>query len=446
MTGSELLAPPTTPLAAAASGAAHASGPQAQSDGWEALASLLSVTALKELVVLVGCLLLAWAIVRAARPADTPSDSIWFGYRSFDGVLFPALALLAALLARWALKQWVPIAVFRIAVPVLFSLLVIRIAVRVLRTAFPNSRTVRLVERTLSWFVWIGLVLWITGLLPLLLSEMEDVTWRMGGATVSLRSLVEGALNAIGVLLGALWLSSSIEARLLAGADKHGRDSLSIRKIASNGVRALLLLVGLLMALSAAGIPLGALGVLGGALGVGIGFGLQKLAANYVSGFVILAERSLRIGDMVKVDNFEGRITDIHTRYTVIRALGGREAIVPNELLITQRVENASLADPSLLLSTVVQVAYGTDLKALCPRLIEAVATVPRVLAEPAPAVQLSNFAADGLELTVLFWIRDPENGQGNVRSEVNLALLHTLNSMGVEIPFPQRVMRTLPA
>jgi small-conductance mechanosensitive channel len=279
-----------------------------------------------------------------------------------------------------------------------------------------------------------------------LLTEMEEVTWRMGGATVSLRNLVEGTLSAGAVLLGALWLSASIEARLLAGAEKHGRDSLSIRKIAANGVRALLLLVGLLMALSAAGIPLGALSVMGGALGVGIGFGLQKLAANYISGFVILAERSLRIGDMVKVDNFEGRITDIHTRYTVIRAMTGREAIVPNEMLITQRVENASLADPSLYLNTLVQVAYGTDVEALRPPLVQAVAGVPRVLADPAPAVQLSNFAADGLELTVGFWIRDPENGQGNVRSDVNLAILATLNRLGIEIPFPQRVMRTLPA
>jgi small-conductance mechanosensitive channel len=185
---------------------------------------------------------------------------------------------------------------------------------------------------------------------------------------------------------------------------------------------------------------------MGGALGVGIGFGLQKLAANYISGFVILAERSLRIGDMVKVDNFEGRITDIHTRYTVIRAMTGREAIVPNEMLITQRVENASLADPSLYLNTLVQVAYGTDVEALRPPLVQAVAGVPRVLADPAPAVQLSNFAADGLELTVGFWIRDPENGQGNVRSDVNLAILATLNRLGIEIPFPQRVMRTLPA
>jgi small-conductance mechanosensitive channel len=178
---------------------------------------------------------------------------------------------------------------------------------------------------------------------------------------------------------------------------------------------------------------------------VGIGLGLQKLAANYVSGFVILAERSMRIGDLVKVDGFEGRITDISTRYTVIRALNGREAIVPNEMMITQRVENSSLADPRVLLSTTVQVAYGTDLAFLLPHLVDTVTAVPRVVAQGAPAAMLSAFAADGLELTITFWIADPENGQGNVRSAVNLAILGALNAAGVEIPFPQRVVRALP-
>jgi small-conductance mechanosensitive channel len=184
--------------------------------------------------------------------------------------------------------------------------------------------------------------------------------------------------------------------------------------------------------------------VLVGALGVGIGFGLQKLAANYVSGFVILAERSLRIGDVIKVDNFEGRVTDIKTRYTVIRALNGRESVVPNEMLISQRVENSSLADPNVALTTVVQVAYGSDLDRLRPPLAAAVAGVPRVLSDPAPSVQLSAFAADGLELTIVFWIRDPDQGTGNVRSDVNLALLRTLGELGVQIPFPQRVLHGL--
>jgi len=197
-----------------------------------------------------------------------------------------------------------------------------------------------------------------------------------------------------------------------------------------------------MFALSAAGIDLTALGVLGGALGVGIGLGLQKLAANYVSGFVILAERSVRIGDMVRVDNFEGRVTDITTRYTLIRALNGREAIVPNEMMVTQRVENNTLADAKMALTTVVQVAYGTDLAAMMPRLAAAVAAVPRVLADPGPGVQLSAFAADGLELTVVFWIADADKGTGNVRSDVNLALLRLLDEAGVEIPYPQRVLR----
>jgi small-conductance mechanosensitive channel len=126
----------------------------------------------------------------------------------------------------------------------------------------------------------------------------------------------------------------------------------------------------------------------------------------------------------------------------VIRALNGREAIVPNEMMVTQRVENSSLADPQVALNTVVQVAYGTDLDALMPRLAAAVAAVPRVLADPGPGVQLSNFAADGLELTVVFWIADADKGTGNVRSDVNLAILRLLGEAGVEIPFPQRVLR----
>ncbi|WP_310732248.1 mechanosensitive ion channel domain-containing protein [Ideonella sp. A 288] len=400
------------------------------------LAALLRPTALAELGALALCLVGAYAVVRLLHRGET--GGVWFGDRGFDGVLFPLLALGFALAARWTLKSQLPLAVFKLAVPILASLAVIRVTVRVLHVAFPTSRIVRALERTVSWMVWIVLVLWLTDLLPLVLAEMEAIQWHIAGAQVSLRSLVEGALSAVVVLVLVLWLSATIEARLL----KADGVNLSVRKMAANATRALLLLVGLLLALSAAGIPLGALSVLGGAVGVGIGLGLQKLAANYVSGFVILAERSLRIGDVVKVDNFEGRITDITTRYTVIRAQNGRESIVPNELLITQRVENCSFADPKVAMTTTVQVSYGTDLSALMPRMVAAVGVVPRVLDDPAPSVQLSQFAADGLELTIVFWIADIENGQGNVRSDVNLAVLGLLNAQGVEIPFPQRVMR----
>ena len=421
------------------------------------LAALLHPSALVEIAVLLACLGLAWLITarlrlraqpppaqaEAASPNPPPpsATSVWFGERGFDGALFPVLALGLAVLARLALRQYLPVAVFHLVVPVLVSLCLIRVSVRVLHATFPKSALVRAAERTLSWGVWLVTVLWLSGLLTPLLAEMEAISWKIGGAPVSLRSLVEGAISTVVILLVVLWLSASLEARLLRADGLH----LSVRKIAANAMRAVLLLVGLLTALSAAGIPLGALGVLGGAVGVGIGLGLQKLASNYVSGFVILAERSLRIGDVVKVDNFEGRITDITTRYTVIRAANGRESIVPNELLITQRVENLSFADPQVALTSTVQVAYGTDLDGLTPLLVAAMAAVPRVTPAPAPSVQLSSFAADGLELTCVYWVADIENGQGNVKSDVNRAILRALTSAGAEIPFPQRVVRGLP-
>jgi small-conductance mechanosensitive channel len=404
------------------------------------LGSLARPGALAEAGVLALCMALAWALVRLVRGREVPEGSIWFGRHIVDGVLFPVVALVLAYGASVALAGVVKPAVFKLAIPILLSLVLIRLTVRVLSASFPHLSWMRAIERSISWFAWAAVALWVTGVLPMVLEAMDETRWKVGNVQISLRNMVEGALTAGLVLVIALWVSSAIEKQLLRGS---GSD-LSIRKMAANLVRALLLFVGLLVALSAVGIDLTALSVLGGAVGVGLGFGLQKIAANYVSGFVILAERSLRIGDMVKVEDFEGRIMDIRTRYTVIRSLGGRESIVPNEMLITQRVENASLADPRVLITTSVQVAYGTDVRTLQPLLEAVVRGVPRVLADPAPSVQLSGFAADGMDLAVNFWIRDPENGQGNVKSDVNLAVLELLNARGVQIPFPQRVLHTV--
>jgi small-conductance mechanosensitive channel len=186
---------------------------------------------------------------------------------------------------------------------------------------------------------------------------------------------------------------------------------LSLRKVAANAIRAVLLVMGFLFALSIAGVDLTALSVLGGAIGVGLGFGLQKLASNYVSGFVILAERSLRIGDTVRVDNFEGVVVDIKTRYTLIRSLSGRESVVPNEKLITERIENLSLADPKLLVSTEVSVSYDADVDEVPRSCSRPPGRRRACIADPGPGVQLVRFGADGLEFKLLFWIADPQNG-----------------------------------
>lgn len=426
------------PVASSASGARPLTAEELST----LLDRLQQPSALAEVAVILGCLAVAWLVIRLWRGRQADPSSIWFGHHVIDGILFPVLALLLALIARRVLQDMMPLAVFRVAIPVLASLAVIRLTAKVLGAAFPQSRALRVVERTVSWLAWIATVLWVSGVLPLVLDELDSITWKIGSSQVSLRNLIEGSLSAVLVMILSLSLSSALEARLLKGAT----DNLSLRKMAANILRTLLLVAGLMLALSAVGIDLTALSVFGGALGVGVGMGLQKLAANYVSGFVILAERSLRIGDLVRVDNFEGVITDINTRFTVLRAANGRESIVPNEVLITQRVENASLADRRLSMNTVVQVAYGTDLPSLIPQLQAAVAAVPRVLQDPSPSVLLTNFAADGLELTVGFWIDDPEAGQLGARSAVNLALLAELERLGVEIPFPQRVVRQVAA
>ena len=409
-------------------------------DEW--LTSLTQPSALLEMGVVIACALLAWLVVRLIRQAsaNTNENSILFGRNILDGVLFPLLLLFLAYIASMFMSRVFPLAVFKVAIPVLLSLAVIRLGVKVLQAAFKNAPWVRALERTISWLAWLAMVLWVSGLLPVILEELDGIKWKVGESTLSVRTMIAGALTAGVVLLIALWVSAAIEARLLRSATGN---ELSLRKAVSNATRAILMLVGVLLALSAVGIDLTALSVLGGAIGVGIGFGLQKLAASYVSGFVMLAERSVRIGDNVRVDNFEGRITDINARYTVVRSLGGRESIVPNEMFISNRIENLSLADSRLLQTTTVSVAYDSDVDLVMRLLTDAATGQERVMRDPAPGVNLTNFGTDGLEFTLNYWMVDPENGQQNLRSSINLAILRSLREHGVEIPYPQRVIHT---
>ena len=404
------------------------------------LEAFLQPSVFIELLALAGCVALAWVLVSALRrgvPQVSPR-SILFGRKVIDGVLFPLVLLGLGMLARAMLLKWLPVAAFQVAIPVLVALVVIRVGAKVLQATFPQAGWARPIERSISWLAWLGMVLWVTGLMPILLSDLDNIEWKVGGSMMSVRTLIEGLVTASVVLLLALWASAVIEARLLRSVTGS---ALSLRKALSNATRALLVFIGLLVALSSVGIDLTALSVLGGAIGVGIGFGLQKLAANYVSGFVILAERSMRIGDNVRVDGFEGRISDIRARYTVIRSSVGSESIVPNEMMTNNRVENLSLADLRVWRSTVISVGYDSDVDLVMRLLAEAALESERVLRDPAPSVSLSAFGADGLEFTVGFWIADPEKGLLGLRSVINLAILRVLRAHDIDIPYPQRVV-----
>lgn len=381
-----------------------------------------------ELLGLLACLGLAWAISWALGRASLGAGSILFGRRVIDGVLFPTLSLLFTLGLKLGLLKVQHVPVLKVVVPILVSLVVIRLMARVLTAVFPASQSARAMERVVSWFAWGLAVLWITGLLAPVINELDSLTFTLGKTRVSVMHIIDVVLTSSFVLVLSLWLSATLEHRLL----NRAVSDLSMRRVASNALRAILLLIGALFALSSLGVDLTALSVLGGALGVGIGFGLQKLAANYVSGFVILLERSLRIGDYVRVDGFEGRVTDIKTRYTLVRANNGSESVVPNELLITQRVENLSLESTHMLQTCSFWVGLDSDVDQVLGLLTAAALRAPRVIADPAPVTLLTEVAPQGLRFTLNFWIDDPINGQSSARSGVNIAVLAALRGAGV--------------
>jgi len=239
-----------------------------------------------------------------------------------------------------------------------------------------------------------------------------------------------------------LWLGAIIEEYLLKLDTMHS----SLRVVLARTVRSILVLIAVLVSLSLVGIDLTVLSVFGGALGVGLGFGLQKIASSYVSGFVVLLERSLSIGDIVSFDKYYGIVTHINTRYTVLQGLDGIETIVPNDVLIAGPIQNMSLSDSTLRLSTAVTVGYGTDLDKIMKLMEEAAGTVSRVLPLPAPQVVLSKFGTNGFDLELGFWINDPQNGRSGVTSDVNRAIWRVLKDNDVELPSPQRDIRLINA
>jgi small-conductance mechanosensitive channel len=395
-----------------------------------------------ELLGLVVCLALAWSLCWGLGRHVKASGSILFGHRLLDGVLFPALALVLTYGLKLLLMRLQHVAVLKVVLPVLVSLVLIRLIARVLAAAFPRSREARALEQVVSWVAWGLAVLWITGLWNPLMAELDGLQFMLGKTRISVTHVFDVVLTSGLVLVLALWLSATIEQRVLT----HAFDDLSMRKVAGNALRVLLLVIGTLFALSSLGFDLTALSVIGGALGVGIGFGLQKLAANYVSGFVILLERSLRIGDFVRVDGFEGRVTDIKTRYTLVRAGNGSESVVPNELLLTQRVENLSLESRHLLQTCTFWVGLESDVERVQALLIQAALSAEWVLSTPAPQALLGEVAPQGLRFNLNFWMEDPVNGQSLTRSRVNIAALSALRAAGVMLVHsPQEVVLRYP-
>ncbi len=395
-----------------------------------------------QVAVLLSCFVLAWIAGRVLRLARVEADGVWkFGVGGLRRILFPVVALIPLTLSISLLKHWIEVDLLRLFVPLLVSLLLVRFFFYLLRHVFARGSIVRTFERAIAILVWGGLVLYVSGLLPDVIDILDGIDFHLGKQKLTLWLVLQGLFWVVITLLAALWLSGAIEARLMRAESLHS----SLRVVFSRLATALLVLLAVLIVLPLVGIDLTVLSVFGGAIGVGLGFGLQKIASNYVSGFIILLDRSIRIGDLITVDNFYGEVKNITTRYVVVRALDGREAIIPNEMLITTTVLNHSYSNRQVRLAIQVQVGYKGDPESAMRLMEEAASKHPRVLADPPPRAFLARFGDSGIELELGIWIGDPEIGMLNIRSELNLAIWRAFQEAGIEIPYPQREVRVLP-
>ncbi|AXA94279.1 mechanosensitive ion channel family protein [Massilia sp. YMA4] len=393
-------------------------------------------------------ILLGWGLSRLLRSwvrgDDTHTGVRRFGMESFGRVVGPLAIVCLLALSQVVLARWHHVNLIKLALPIFGSLAVIRFVFYLLRRVFARhgeiGAAVLTFEKIFQLVVWVAFALYITGYWDDIYRYLDNIVLHLGKNKVTVAEILQAAVSVVVLLVLAMWAGAALEERLMHVETLHS----NLRVVMARVGRAVLIVIAVLFSLNMVGIDLTVLSVFGGALGVGLGFGLQKIASNYVSGFIILLDRSLAIGDMITVDKFSGRVARINTRYTVLAGLDGVESIVPNEMLVSGVVQNSSLTSKYVWLGTKVSVAYDTDLDFALKLLEEAAATVPRVLTERPPAATLLAFGADGLELQLGFWISDPENGRGGVTSDVNRAIWKALKDNQISVPFPQREMRII--
>jgi small-conductance mechanosensitive channel len=397
-----------------------------------------------ELLLALVCIGAGWLIdrridrARAARrqQARLPGSVI--------RIAFPLFALLLVYIASAGWSRYVgPPFFLAIATPILIALAAIRMLAYALHRLFPAQAWLPASELAIGTAVWGLAILYFLGILPEIRSTLDQLVLPIGKKQVSLLTIFTGIAVVVVTLVVTLWISGMIEQRLALATQLDA----NLRVVLGKFVRAILILVGVLIALEQVGFDLTLLTVFGGALGVGIGLGLQKLASNYIAGFTILLDRSIRIGDLITVDNRTGVVSKATSRYVVVRSGDGVEAIVPNETLVTTTVLNHSYTSSQVRIGVQVQVSYDSDVEKALQLLTDVALGETRVLrGDQAPQSFLVNFADSGITLELGLWIDDPHVGQLALKSALNRAILKTFAAHGIAIPCPQRDIRIVGA
>ncbi len=409
----------------------------------ETLANPGHPAVLWQAAILAIAVLLAWGVDRLIRRHMPLQEGAWkLGIGGVNRVIFPLAALLVVVFGKALIGHWFPrhTNLLALAGTLLTALALIRLVVYALRQAFPPSGWLQASERFTVGIVLIGFTLHATGLLPEIIHALDDFDFTLGKQRISLLKIINAAAAIAVTMIVAMWIGRASEKRIMSS--EH--IDLNLRVVLTKVVKALLIFAGVLIALSAVGINLTLLSVFGGALGVALGLGLQKIASNYVSGFIILLDRSIRIGDLVTIDNRYGEVTSITSRCVVVKNRDGTEAIIPNEILITSTVINHSYTNQEVRVNIPLQISYDSPLDMALQLMLGAAQNHPRVLPEPEPKAFLVSFGDSGINLELRLWIKDPEEGQMSLRSEINLAIWQAFQENGVEIPYPQQEVRLI--
>lgn len=373
----------------------------------------------------------------AARAEEGEEYTVrYLALKTLQRILFPISMLLGVLAGRALLQfQDSPVDLLDLAVPLLASLASIRFLIYFLRKTFRPGPAVKAWENLIATSIWIVVALHLLGWLPAVLKGLDGMAMQVGSTRISVLATLKLVLALALLWLLAQWLGRVIENRISRAEYVNPGMQVALVKLS----KFVLLVLVFLLALDAVGIDLTTLAVFGGALGVGLGFGLQRIASNFISGFIVLFDRSIRPGDVITIDNKLGWVQELRARYVVVQDRDGVERLIPNETLITNEVINWSYSDRNVRMKIPVSISYDNDPEQALALLAEAAKANPRVLADPAPTTRLMAFGDSGVELELRVWIQDPEAGLGSVRSDINLAIWRAFKDAGIVIPYPQR-------
>ncbi|ATX82068.1 Mechanosensitive ion channel [Mariprofundus ferrinatatus] len=376
------------------------------------------------------------AIIDNNKPGDERSRLRKMSIKSLERIQFPLSMLMVTLIGKSIFTHLgFQANILELATPLLLSLAGIRIAIYMLRKGFAPSPLVKASENIIASTVWGMVALHLLGWLPDVLAALDSLAFSLGTSRISLLLVMKLIMTVIFFWVLALWLANLIESRL----NQSEHFSSSARVALSKFSKFFLIAIAIFVALDAAGIDLTALTVFSGAVGVGIGFGLQRISSNFISGFILLFDRSIKPGDVITVRDKFGWVQELRARYIVVRDRDGVETLIPNENLVTSEVINWSYTDPDIRMKIRVQISYDDDPEEAMALMLACAKASPRVQDDPIPLTRLMEFGDNGIVLELRIWILDPENGLGGVRSEVNLAIWKAFKKAGITIPYPQR-------